>query len=200
MRDEKGTVLFADDLQSVPAKYQGQAMIVSTEDVDEKAEQAAAEERVQSAAQAQAVVQERVEQQAAAKEVQPAKNARDVSFSLDVQGPGFPVAWTLGAVGTFLAVLIILPRIDALRYYPKAVDGVRSSLAILLLVYLVIAHGKDVVRLFGMAGKSISDMEQKSAERGKKAAQFYKEMEKMMEQAETVQKEQDAQYKALEEQ
>lgn len=188
--NEKGESLFADDLQSVPEKYRGQAMIVSTDDADEKVQQAAEEERAQSAATVDAVVQERAEQQQqqAVTQVQAVKEKR------------LHIAWTAGIASAFIAALIALAKIDALRKHEKVVERVRSALAVLFLVYLIFAYGKDVIRLFSEAGETIAGMERKSAERGKKAAQFYKEMENMMEQAEAVQKEQEAQIKVLEEQ
>lgn len=200
--NDKGEVLFADDLQSVPAKYQGQAMIVSTEVFDEKAEQAAAQERAQSAAQAEAVMQERAAQQAAEQQAAGMLTAEQQSAGRHARTSPerrLHIGWTIGALGAFLAVLIILPKIEALKYHQKAVAGVRSALTILLLAYLVFAHGKDVTYLFGTAGDTIAGMERKSAEKGKKAAQFYKEMENMMEEMQTVQKDQAAQYKEFEE-
>jgi len=187
--DEKGEAFFVDDLQQVPEKYRSRAMIVSTEEIDEQVHQAVEQERSRSAAEVEASsrARERAEQQAAVAQAQTGKEKR------------LPVGWAVGAASFLVVAIIVLPMIDALRVHSRAVESARSVLALLLLAVLVISFGKDVLRLFRAAGETVTGMQRQSAERGKKAAQFYKDMEKLAEQAESIQKEQETQVKALEE-
>ncbi len=190
--NDKGEVLFADDLNAVPEKYRDQAMIVRTEEVNEQAQQAAEQERQQAAAQVQAAAEER--------QVQEVRQVQQAVAQVEAKKEQrLHIAWTGAALLLYVAMLIAMAKIEALREHERIVERVRTTLSVLLFAFLVAAYGKDLIRLFGAAGDTVAGMQQKSAERGKKAAQFYKEMEQMMEQAQAVQNEQETQIRQIEE-
>lgn len=180
--DDRGEAFFADDLQKVPEKYRAAAAIVSTEEVDERAEAAAQAERVQAAAKAVEVRQEQA-----------------VALQRAAKAQRMHVAWSAAAVASVVIILIALAKIDVLKRHEKAVNAVRTALVLLLIAFLAYAHARDVLRLFGTVGETIASVEEKQAARGRKAAQFYKSLEQMMDQAAQVQKDQQAQENALEE-
>lgn len=163
---EQGVPTFADDMQKIPEQYRVQAVIVTGgNDFDAYAEQEkarlAAEERT------------RQEQQAAA----PLKAEEPISRRLIRSGV---------AIGLFIALLLVASHIDALREQAKVLFRIRTGLSVLLLAFLAFTHGRDVMGLFGKVGDAlpnpVASMQEKSAERGKKAADAYKAMGKVLEQ------------------
>jgi hypothetical protein len=163
---EKGIPTFADDMQKIPEQYRAQAIIVTGgNDYDTYAEQEkarlAAEERT------------RQEQQAAA----PVKTEKPLSSRLIRSGI---------AVCMFMALLFIAAHFDVLREKAQLLFRVRIGLAVLLLVFLAFTHVRDVMGLFGKLGDTlpnpVASMQERSAERGKKAAEAYKAMGKVLEQ------------------
>ena len=162
--NEKGVPTFADDMQKIPELYRASAVIVAGVVSDEKAE----EERAQLAAEALA----RTEQNMA-----PVKREEPFSSRLIRSGV---------AVGLFIALLFVVSHIDALREQAQLLSRIRSVLIVLLLAFLSFTHARDVMGLFGKVGDTISNpvasLQEKSAERGKKAAEAYKSMEKILDQ------------------
>ncbi|MDH4162067.1 MAG: ion transporter [Nitrospirota bacterium] len=193
--DAKGEAHFADKPELVPEPYRAAAVIVSVEEIDEKAQAAAEEERSRAAA---AVVRT----EAAGTVAEAPRPSLD---QLPDAGTARPfqvmsLVWSGAAVLSVFVIMTVLGWIDVLRERENILNGIRTGLFVLLAVYLVFAHGRDVIGLFSKVGSSISKIEQQSAERGKKAAQFYKTLENLAEQTEKMQKDQESQIKELQEQ
>jgi hypothetical protein len=164
--NEKGVPTFADDMQKIPEQYRAQAVIASGgNDYDAYAEQEKArlamEERT------------RQEQQVAA----PVKTEQPLSSRLIRSGI---------AVGLFIALLFVTAHFDALREQVQLLFRVRAGLVVFLLLFLTVNHGRDIMGLFGKVGdvipNPVASMQEKSAQRGKKAADTYKAMDRVLDQ------------------
>ena len=165
--NEKGTPVFFDDLQKVPEQLRSQVVVVSGgNDYDAYAEQEkarlASEARIQEASQANAA---------------PMKTEERVSARLIRSGV---------AVVLFIALLFVVTHIDAIREQAHLLYRIRIVLVVLLFVFLGITHARDVMGLFGTVGKTVvnpvASIQEESAARGKKAADAYKSMDKIMDQ------------------
>jgi hypothetical protein len=163
---EQGVPTFADDMQKIPEQYRAQAVIVTGgNDFDAYAEQEkarlAAEERT------------RQEQLSAA----PVKTEQPLSSRLIRSGI---------AVGLFIALLFVTAHFDALREQVQLLFRVRAGLVVFLLLFLTVNHGRDIMGLFGKVGdvipNPVASMQERSAERGKKAADAYKAMDRVLDQ------------------
>lgn len=164
--NEKGIPTFADDMQKIPEQYRGQAVMVSGgNDYDAYAEQ----EKARLAAETRT----RQEQQVAA----PVKAEDPIIKRLIRSGI---------AVGMFIALLFVVSHIDALREQAQVLSRIRTTLVLLLVVFLGVTHARDVMGLFGKVGDTVSNpvasIQEKSAERGKKAAEAYKTMDRILDQ------------------
>jgi len=160
--NEKDVPTYADDMQKIPEQHRAQAVIVSGAAVDEQAEV----ERAQQEAEERA----RREQT-----VLPEKADEPLSARLVRSGT---------AVGLFFAALFVISNIDALKEQAKVLSRIRTALVLLLLVFLVITHARDVIGLFSRAGETSSNpvagIRERSAERGKKAADTYRSMDNVL--------------------
>lgn len=166
---EQGIPTFADDMQKIPEQYRAQAVIVTGgNDFDAYEEQKkarlAAEERTR---QEQAVV--------------PVKAETPLSTRLIRSGV---------AVGLFIALLFVTAHFDALREQTQLLFRVRTGLVVILVLFLAVNHGRDILGLFGTVSDALPNpvarMQERSAERGKKAADAYKAMGKVIEQGAQV--------------
>jgi hypothetical protein len=90
------------------------------------------------------------------------------------------------AVGLFIALLFVATHIDAIREQAHLLSRIRTVLILLLFAFLGVTHARDVMGLFGKVGGTVvnpvSRIQEKSAERGKKAAEAYKSMDKILDQ------------------
>jgi len=164
--NEKGVPTFADDMQKIPEQYRAQAVIASGgNDYDAYAEQE----------KARLAMEERTRQvqQVAA----PVKTEQPLSSRLIRSGI---------AVGLFIALLFVTAHFDALREQAQVLFRVRAGLVVFLLLFLTVNHGRDIMGLFGKVGdvipNPVASMQEKSAERGKKAAETYKAMDRVLDQ------------------
>ncbi len=163
---EKGIPTYADDLQKVPEQYRAQAAVVSGgNDYDAYTEQ----EKARLAAEARI----RQQHQTAA----PVKAVESVSSRLIRSGI---------AVGLFAALMFVVSHIDALREQAHLLSRVRTVLVLFLVAFLGFTHARDVMGLFGTVGETVSNpiasIQERSAERGKKAAEAYKALDRALEQ------------------
>jgi hypothetical protein len=163
---EKGIPTYADDLQKVPEQYRTQAVVVSGgNDYDAYTEQ----EKARLAAEARI----RQQHQSAA----PVKAVESVSSRLIRSGV---------AVGLCIALLFVVSHIDALREQAHLLSRVRTALVLLLVAFLGFTHARDVMGLFGKVGETVSNpiagIQERSAERGKKAVEAYKALDRALEQ------------------
>ena len=164
--NEKGVPTFADDMQKIPEQYRAQAVtVVGGNEYDAYSEQEKA--RLAAEARTQQVMQ------AAA----PARVEEPISKRLTRSGV---------AVGLFIALLFVVSHIDALREQARVLFRIRTGLIVVLVIFLTFTHARDIAGLFGSVGDTISNpvanLQEKSAERGKKAADAYKSMEKVLDQ------------------
>jgi hypothetical protein len=162
--NEKGVTVFTDDMQKIPEQLRASAVIVSGVVVDEKAE----EEKTRQAAEAR-IRREHI--------AMPAQTVEPVSARLVRSGI---------ALGIFIAVMFVISNIHGLQGHTQVLSRVRITLILLVLAFLGYTHAKDVMGLFGKVGDTVSnpiaDIQDRSAERGKKAAEAYKTLEKALEQ------------------
>lgn len=162
--NEKGAPTYTDDMQKIPEQHRAKAVMVSGVAVDEQDEA----ERARSEAEERAR-QERAERQVKAPE----------PFSARLVRSGI-------AFGIFLAVLFVISNIDALREQAHVLYRIRTSLVLLLLVFLGVTHAQDVAGLLGKVGETVSSpvasIQESSAERGKKAADAYRSTDSVLDQ------------------
>lgn len=162
--NEKGVPTYADDMQKIPEQHRAQAVIVSGAAVDEQAE-------------AERARQEAEERARQGQNVLPEKFDEPLRTRLVRSGT---------AVGLFFAALFVISNIDALKEQAKVLLRIRTALVLLLLVFLGINHARDVMGLFGTAGATVSNpvagIRERSAERGKKAAEAYRSMDRVLDQ------------------
>ncbi len=169
--NKDGVACFADDLQAVPEQYRASAVIVETETDDDRATPAAP--------------------------AGPAANKAETPVSVSEARPesGRPLSTRLmisGAVGLG-AFFIFVVISSQLKEDKKALSIVRGLLMAGVSMYLVAAHVGDVMTMFGLAGKAVEEVERRSEERGKKAAQTIKSIDAMFDEAQKAQKAQESQ-------
>ncbi len=178
--DNEGIVSFADDLQAVPEKYRTTAVIVEGESKEERANQG---DSVGSA---------HPEQQPSAaetKQISDAKHPGPLSSRL-MMSAGI-------SVGAFL-VFILISKQPELKENKKVLSFIRTGLIASVSLYLIVAHIRDVWTVFGLTGKTISEAQQQSAEKGKKAAQTIKQLDALFEQAQQAQQAEESKAKESE--
>ena len=90
---------------------------------------------------------------------------------------------TAGAVSVWFFILVSIKKTGEFRGREKALPAVRIALACIFLVYLVMVHGKDAMTLYTMAVNKIEEVQEKQAQRGKKAGQAIKALNKLMDDA-----------------
>lgn len=164
--DKDGIVCFADDLQFIPAKYRSKAVIVDGEAKEEIKESGPV------------VAYPRKEQSTEIAGERESRPSRSLSFRLMV---------STAVVLAMALVFIILMKQAFVTENKKVYSIIRASFIGILSLYLIIAHGRDVLTVFGMAGKAIDDAQQRSAEKGKKAAEAIKKLDALFEQAQKAQ-------------
>jgi hypothetical protein len=165
--NEKGVPTFADDLQKVPEQFRTQAVVVSGgNDYDAYAEQ----EKARLAAE----VRNQQESRAAAT---PVKTDEPIGARLIRSGI---------AACLIIALLFVVSHIDAIREQAHLLTRIRTALVLLFVAFLGFTHARDILGLFGKMGETVvspvASIQEKSAERGKKAAEAYKSMEKILDQ------------------
>lgn len=171
--DKDGIVSFADNLQSIPEKYRSTALIVDGESKDDEAKPSRP-----------------VTVDKAAEEPLPEEASKPQS-----QGPKpLSVRLTMSAVVSLglLLIFIVVSNQTPLKENKKVLSILRTSLIGILSFYLLVAHVKDVMGLFGTAGKAIDDVQQRQAEKGKKAAQAMKKLDGLIQETQKLEESLDA--------
>ena len=150
--DKDGIISFADDLQVIPEQYRAKAVIID------------GEEKIVMPA--KPVVSKAEAAPSASPVAEPESgDSRQLSIRLMISG-----AVTLGV----LLLFIVISKMPGLRENKKIIFMVRGSLIAVVSLYLVYAHVKDVTAVAGMTGQVIEDIQNKSAEKGKRAGQAIK--------------------------
>jgi hypothetical protein len=161
----KGVPTFADDMQKIPEQYRSQAVIVSGVAVDENAEK----EKARLAEETR-VRQERTDV--------PARTEERISARLVRSGI---------AAGLFIAIMFVISNLHVLKDQTQVLLRVRTTLVLLLIAFVGYTHARDVAGLFGKAADTvlnlISSVQEQSAARGRKAAEAYRSMNNIVEQA-----------------
>jgi septum formation inhibitor MinC len=171
--NEKGMPIFTDELQKVPEQFRASAVVVSGgNDYDAYAEQEKA--RLAAKARAQQEFQAKQEPQAT---TAPVRTEETISARLIRSGV---------AVGLFIALLFVVSHVDAIREQAHLLSRIRTVLVLLLLAFLGFTHVRDVMGLFGKVEETVvnpvASIQEQSAERGKKAAEAFKSMDKILDQ------------------
>lgn len=169
--DKDGVVCFADNLQVIPEQYRAKAVIVETEAKDDEIKPAGPAVSKTEPAPAGADTRQEV------------KGPRLLSTRLMISG-----AIGLGA----LLLFVVINSQSELKENKKVLSLIRRSLMAVVLLYLIFAHAGDVMTIFGAAGKTVEEVQQQSAEKGKKAAQTIKSLDTMFEAAQKAQTSQEA--------
>jgi Skp family chaperone for outer membrane proteins len=159
--DKYGIVSFANDLQSIPEQSRATAKIVSGEQ----------EQEAKPAPQKLAPVQEETRK----------SNAESSSdrekVSLEGTAKNFfsgKVLISIVVVVSALFAFVILGILDA--DHKKSIRIVRVVIVWGMSVYLIVAHGGDVVNMFRTVKGNVDAVQHESEEKGKKAAKAIKEM------------------------
>ncbi len=164
--DENGIVSFADDLQSVPEKSRATAKIVGGEKEPEKAP----------------VMQKQPQAQAEAKPGNAEPSAgREKAAPIAGHAKSFFNSRVLISVLVVVSVLfafVILGILDA--DHKKSIKIVRVVLLWGMSLYLIVAHGGDVVNLFRTLKGNVDTVQRESEEKGKKASKALKELNGMI--------------------
>ncbi|HLE42316.1 MAG TPA: hypothetical protein VI956_12520 [Nitrospirota bacterium] len=170
--DKDGVVCFADDLQSVPERYRPTAVIFSGELKDEpkltSGHQGAQDEQLSSAP---AVPDYSLSAAARADEEKP--------FSRRL-------AKTIMIITVLVVLYVVLERLkEVIEYkkYDKIVYLARIGLSAFAVIYLVFAHVNDVIHGVAGVGKSVEQVKERSATKGKNAAKAIKTLNALMESA-----------------
>jgi len=161
--NEAGEISFADNLQSVPEQYR--AIAVNTTALEEQ-------KLIQSQPQTQPQANSALTQ-----EVPGEKPAYKMTFTIRL-------LITVVVVFVWIVALFTIKKAGVLKGREKVLPAARVALSCILLVYLITVHGKDVVNLFTMAGNKIEEVQERQAQRGKKAGEAIKALNKLMEDAE----------------
>ncbi len=156
--DKDGIICFADDLQVIPERYRASAVIVGGESKEDTAK-----------AQMPTAADSGREQSLSTAQERPQKSAtHSLSYRLTVSG--------CVIFGSFL-VFIIISNQAAVKKNKKLTSTVRNSLIGIIFLYLLTAHVKDVITIFGMAGNALDNVQQQSEEKGRKTAQAIKKLD-----------------------
>jgi hypothetical protein len=83
---------------------------------------------------------------------------------------------------------IIIARQPEVKKNHRIGEIIRNSMIGILSFYLIIAHAKDVMIVLGFMDKAVEEAQQRSAEKGKRAAQAMKTLDAFFEDAEKAEK------------
>ncbi len=175
--DKDGVVCFADNLQAVPEQFRASAVLVQEEQQEEYKPGTPPVTKTETAPIAPAV------------QPQPVVNAPlPLSFRLGISA----------AVGIVAILLFVFAKsVPQLKQNPGALITIRGVLILGVSIYVVFAHVDDVMVMFGKASQKIDETQQKSADRGKKAARAMKQLNESVSEAQQVEKDQAAQLQEM---
>jgi hypothetical protein len=175
--DRDGLINFADDLQSIPAPYRAQAVIVSGEAKDQEIKKP----------ESQVVPKTQLETHAGASAPDQAlDHTRSQTVPEVGEKSSFSSRFMFSSIVVVSALFafIILGIIDA--DHKKSIKVTRMVILWGMSVFLLYNHAMDVVHFFSSMGKSVVDAQQRSEEKGKKAVKAMKALSNLVEQAENA--------------
>jgi hypothetical protein len=159
--DENGIICFADDLQSIPEKSRATAKIVSGEKDQER----------KPAMQKQQPAPE--ESKPVNSELSPDRGKVSIEGSVKSLFSSRALISVVVVVSALFA-FVILGILDS--DHKKSIKIVRVVILWGMSVYLIIAHGGDVVNMFGTLKGTVASAQHESEEKGKRAAKAMKEL------------------------
>jgi hypothetical protein len=171
--DKNGIECFSDNIQAIPEQYRATSVLVENEGEYDEVKLAgptavqAENEVASSSAEAKSDV----------------SRPRPLSTRLLIS--------TAISAGVFL-IFVLISKQPEFKKNNKVLSVVRTSLLGIVCLYLIIAHGGDVMTVFGAAGRAVQEMQHHSAEKGKKAAQAMKQMNSMFDDMQKAQAAQDS--------
>lgn len=169
--DKEGMIYFADDLQSVPAQYRSTAKIISGEVKEKPAE---------------------TQQQPAL----PPETVKNETVTPPVQEkPFFDTIAPTGSFGSraLISTIVVISALFGF-YILRIVDADHKKAVVItrvlivwgVTVFLVYAHGRDVVAAFGSAANKLESSQKEAEEKGKKAAKAVKSLDALIEKVENM--------------
>jgi hypothetical protein len=164
--DKDGVICFADNLQVIPEQCRTTAVIVDNEAKgDVKPSKPAVDNKADAALSAAEVKPEN-------------RGPRPLSIRLMISG----------AVGlSALLIFVVISKLPELKENKKVLSLIRASLIGIMSLYLIVAHVNDMMTIFGAAGRVVEDVQNQSAEKGKKAVQAIKSLDSLFEEAQRTQ-------------
>lgn len=168
--DKDGVVCFADDLQSVPEKYRVTAVIFSGEMKGEPKLSAKGAETHDEGLSAAPAVRDASSL--------PAREEKPFSKRL---------ANTIIIMTVLVVMYVVLERlkevIESSKYH-KLVSLARIALSAVAVLYLVFAHVSDVIHGVAGIGKSVEEVKEQSAKKGRNTAKALKTLDALLGSAE----------------
>lgn len=157
--DKDGVICISDNLQSVPEQYRKSAVIVRSEGNEDQT--------------APRMVQPTSTDDQEARRTPDAVVDTPLPFSTRLAISG---AIILG----FIIALMALQKMQLPENRKKHIASVRTGLIVVLSLYLIAAHARDLLTITGLVGGKISEIEARSAEKGKKAGQAIKKIDALL--------------------
>jgi len=171
--DKDGVVCYADDLQSVPEKYRPKAVIFSGELKNEPKLTSGRQETHDVMLSASPAVGDASSP--------PLREEKPFSKRL---------ANTIIVMTVLVVIYVVLERLKEVvesRKYDKIVPLARIGLSAVAVLYLAFAHVNDVIHGVAGVGKSVEQAKERSATKGKNAAEAIKALDAFLESAEKEQ-------------
>jgi hypothetical protein len=178
--NESGETGIADNLESVPEKYRATA--VNMTPAEDRNQAPPLTQMTQTLPQAQLEQPVRPDIMtlqptiAALQEAPRPDPAHTMTFTTRL-------LMTAGVVLAWLGILVAVKKTGDFKGRETILPATRIALACIFLVYLAMVHGKDMVTLYTIASNKIEAVHEKQAQRGKKAGQAIKALNKLMEEA-----------------
>lgn len=161
--DEKGDPVYVDDLTKVPEPVRDRVVLITGKEEQELTDDA---ERARAIAARQAAL-----------DLQTASQNEADTFLRRLVRSGV-------AVAVVVVVLFVMMNFDALTEREAVVRKVRIALIAGLVLFLGFTHAPDVAGLFRTATHAVpsplTEIKEKQAEKGKKAAESYKNVDQVM--------------------
>jgi hypothetical protein len=170
--DKAGMICFADDLQAIPEQYRSQAVLIEgalQETPDSTAATGTAAPAVmQSAAMTATSEADQPQSDAASTPVYRSFSSRPLSIRLLITA----------CVGLgLLALLAVVSRQLTGEKEKRVRTFTKKGSLAFFLVYLILAHGRDVLTIVRMADRTVYEVQQQSARKGQRAAEGIKRLD-----------------------
>ncbi len=160
--DKKGTVFFTDNETTIPQEYRDRVVIIEDQEQEIPSSKAIDESQP---------VSQKIEAEVSE------------TRSLYSRWQDIPLAKRLVISAVIFMGLLIIRKV-LIRFLSgrrrQGLDWMRVGLGSFLLLYLVVAHGKDVTTAYGILSDKINDVQAKAEEKGRRAAEAAKELKNLL--------------------